>query len=448
MQEEDFTLDSLLADVPKQREEVKQAQDQASNKENFARFTAPVTEADIVEKIHGSIPKATRKSTGWAVHTWEVWAENRQKTSAEFPPKLSVITDKQLNYWLSRFVLEVRSKKGEQYQGGTLYSLCAGLQRHIRSQRRSLAVEGQVCDVDIYKDSAFGYFRCVLDSVMKDLHRQGVGNSTKSAEIMTPEMEEEMWKNNILGDDTPRKLIDTLVYCFGLNFAMRSGEEHRNLRPDMLQLVEPPNSAAYLVYTESGSKNRQGELKDRNKVTNKVVKYFANVEDPNRCGVRLYKKYMSLRPSDAPAKVFYLKPHPSYTSGYWYYPQPIGHNVLRETVKRLCSTLGKEGHYTNHSLRRTCATRLFQEGVEEQQIMSITGHRSTKAVRLYKEVSHEQQEETSKIIQNAKKFKAGPSTSISETGATFECTAKTSMTVSDKTRPVFNFHSCSVVFQN
>ena len=123
MQEEEFTLDSLLADVPKQREEVKQAQDQASNKENFARFTAPVTEADIVKKIHGSIPKATRKSTGWAVHTWEVWAENRQKTSAEFTPKLSVITDKQLNYWLSRFVLEVRSKKGEQYQGGTLLLL-------------------------------------------------------------------------------------------------------------------------------------------------------------------------------------------------------------------------------------------------------------------------------------------------------------------------------------
>ena len=96
--------------------------------------------------------------------------------------------------------------------------------------------------------------------------------------------------------------------------------------------------------------------------------------------MRLYKKYMSLRPPDAPPNVFYLKPHPSHSSGYWHYPQPIGHNVLRATVKRLCNGIGLEGYYTNHSLRQTCATRLFREGVEEQQIMNITGHRSSKAV--------------------------------------------------------------------
>ena len=55
-----------------------------------------------------------------------------------------------------------------------------------------------------------------------------------------------MWNENVLGEDNPAKLVDTLVYCFGLNFALRSGDEHRNLRPDMLQVVEPPNSTAYL----------------------------------------------------------------------------------------------------------------------------------------------------------------------------------------------------------
>ena len=62
-------------------------------------------------------------------------------------------------------------------------------------------------------------------------------------------------KCGILGEDTPAKLIDTLVYCFGFNFALRRVDEHRNLRPDMLQLVEPPDSTAYLLYIESGSKN-------------------------------------------------------------------------------------------------------------------------------------------------------------------------------------------------
>ena len=153
---------------------------------------------------------------------------------------------------------------------------------------------------------------------------------------------------------------------------------------------------AYILYTESGSKNRQGGLKER-KVPNKSMKYFANNANPSRCGVRLYQKYKLLRPRDAPIDVFYFKPFPKPRPGCWYYNRPIGHNVLRDTVNKLCSSIGAEGYFTNHSLRRTCATRLFQKGVEEQQIMSITGHRSSNAVRVYKEISHEQ-EETSKII--------------------------------------------------
>lgn len=83
------------------------------------------------------------------------------------------------------------------------------------------------------------------------------------------------------------------------------------------------------------------------------MKYFANVEDPSRCGVRLYKKYMSLRQPNAPHNISFLKPAPCpcNSGGYWYSAQLMGHNVLRDTVKRLCSGIGLDGHYTNHSLR-------------------------------------------------------------------------------------------------
>ena len=105
--------------------------------------------------------------------------------------------------------------------------------------------------------------------------------------------------------------------------------------------------------------------------------------------------------------VFYLKPHPEgcSRSGCWYYNRAVGHNVLSQTVKRLCNQAGVDGYFTNHSLRRTCATRLFQQGIDEQQIMSITGHRSSTAVRMYKQVSHEQEEKLSNLIQPVKKYK-------------------------------------------
>ena len=71
----------------------------------------------------------------------------------------------------------------------------------------------------------------------------------------------------------------------------------------------------------------------------------------------------------------------------WYTPTPVDHNALAKTVYCLCIAAGISGYKTNYSLRVTAATRLFNSGVEEQLIMSRTGHRSIEGVRTYKRVS-------------------------------------------------------------
>ena len=131
--------------------------------------------------------------------------------------------------------------------------------------------------LDIYKCQEFAVFRGTFDSVLKDLHSSGVSISTKQAEVISTDLEDRLWSEGVLGSDTPQKLLDTLVFCFGLNYALHSGREHRDLRPDMLTYVEPTtgNSRPYLQYDESGSKNNPSGLRER-KVTNKVVKIFAN----------------------------------------------------------------------------------------------------------------------------------------------------------------------------
>ena len=53
---------------------------------------------------------------------------------------------------------------------------------------------------------------------------------------------------------------------------------------------------------------------------------------------------------------------------------------------------------TNHSLRATCATRLYQSNIDEQIIMERTGHRSVSGVRAYKRTSEVQMENCSAII--------------------------------------------------
>ena len=68
-------------------------------------------------------------------------------------------------------------------------------------------------------------------------------------------------------------------------------------------------------------------------------------------------------------------------------------------MKRLCESAGITGYKTNHLLRVTAATRLFQSGVDEQVIKNVTGHRSVDGVRAYKRMSEEQYQDVSNILQ-------------------------------------------------
>ena len=117
-----------------------------------------------------------------------------------------------------------------------------------------------------------------------------------------------MWEKKILGDDTPESLLNTIIYMNSLYFALRSGQEHRNLRhnPCQIQVVERAGERSYLVYTEDVSKNNPRGIKGR-KLKPKIVHHHAN-SNPDRCFVRLFKKYISLRPTDRPDDAFYLAP--------------------------------------------------------------------------------------------------------------------------------------------
>ena len=72
-------------------------------------------------------------------------------------------------------MIEARNHNGEYYSGGTLYSLCAGIQRHIREKR----IESNGQAVDIHKDPDFAYFRKAFNSMLKCLHRQGIGTKLR-----------------------------------------------------------------------------------------------------------------------------------------------------------------------------------------------------------------------------------------------------------------------------
>ena len=72
--------------------------------------------------------------------------------------------------------------------------------------------------------------------------------------------------------------------------------------------------------------------------------------------------------------------------------------TLGKTVTRLCHSAGITGFKTNHSLRATSTTRLYESGIGEQLVMERTGHRSLEGVCSYKRTTDSQREVVSDIL--------------------------------------------------
>ena len=191
---------------------------------------------------------------------------------------------------------------------------------------------------------------------------------------------------------------------------MRSGEEHRRLRhnPSQLTLVEPPTGKAYVCYMEDMSKTNQAGLKQRKLIPKQVV-HHKNESNPSRCLVRLFQLYNSLCPADRPHHAFYLAPLVRRTETCWFRKAALGHNKLSQVVPRLMKSAGIPGYFTNHSLRATAATRLYDAQVDEATIMDRTGHRSTSGVRTYKRESDKLNELSSNVLNQGKRVKVDTS---------------------------------------
>ena len=361
--------------------------------EHPQRFAAPISDADVQEARKSAVPKNTAKNTTWAVKVWQDWRTHRfqiRGSPLDCPPHLLICSNAELDNWLCKFILEVRRQDGQPYPPQTLYGLACSIMRYVREVRPH---------VNFFKDADFDGFKRTLDGEMKRLRSTGLGVRPKRAEPITVNEENLMWEKGLLGSHSPQVLLHTMVYLCGLNFALRSGQEHRDLQLSQIELVEHTDQPPYLVYTENISKNNRGGLEQR-KMEAKQVVHHSNTTNPDRCFVTLFKKYVEHCPTSSQRKTsaFYLTPIRNPRTSVWYSTTPVGHNTLNQTVKQLCKQAGIPGFKTNHSLRVTSATRLFQSGMDEQLIMSRTGHRSVQGVRTYKRISDDQKQTISSVL--------------------------------------------------
>ena len=324
-----LTLEEINEVIAKQPET-------SGNSERNNRFASPISDNDLQQKYVDSIPKGTKKRNKWAINQYEMWAKQRQLLpgeSVDYPlPKneasLKEATVEALDYWMAKFIFEIRKKDGSVYRRESLISIIAGINAFFNSSNRN---------INFFKDECFTHFRQTLDLSCQESSK--IPHRKRQADVISHSAEEKMWSDGVLGDDEPEKLINTLLFLNGLHFALRSGQEHRSLSIDQISIIPPSETCKYycLEYIETVSKTNNGGFKTR--IDPKQVKHVdvQSLDNPQRSHVSLLRKYLSLRPPNS-CNAFYLTPLKS-DQRYWYKVSIDSISLYNIPYKRLISDL-------------------------------------------------------------------------------------------------------------
>ena len=338
----------------------------------------------------------TMKKVTWVKGMFQEWRYHRNM-SPDFSDivcdleDLNSITMETLKFALCRFITEVKKLDGTDFPPKTLYEIVVCIQFFLETE----GFHWRIITDDLFKEVRF-----TLDNVMKQHTQEGLGNNVKQADVLTISDEDILWNLGLLGTNSPDILLTTVMFTLGLSCSLRAGKEHYALRSipfnSQFTFLNDTEGKLYFRYCEDiGLKMNKGGLKHR-KITPKRVDVF-QIENPDRCPVRILSKYLSLLPVGHKCESLYLQPRKKFSPNNWFRDSPVGENRMRSFVKDLCNKAGIPGFYSNHSLRATSCTRMYNCDVEEQVIQEISGHRSL-AVRSYKRTSEKQCKNATKCI--------------------------------------------------
>ena len=359
-------------------------------------FKPPEDDNDISEYSKKRFAPQSKRKIMWAVNMYNHWRQNRM-TKPGVPYQIiqanlemmNGFTQSDLCYSMCRFVREVKKLDGSDYPPNTIRELVVMIQMFMHEN----GIFWKLLD-----NAAFLSLRNVVDNTMKQRHSEGLG-VRRSSDIISLDNENSLFGQGVLGDENPLQLLRTMIYIIGMHCALRGGIEHNKLRRpgcnSQFSVEKDDRGLERLVYKEDPlQKNNQGGLvcKGRSKVV-----YVYGATDKKRCPVTLFKKYVRLLPQTTSCAKFYLRCKKKQLPNLWYCDQPYGVNRIKSAVKEMCKEGGLIGHYTNHSLRATCASRMFDQNVPEQIIKEVTGHRSD-CVRVYKRTGDHLRQVASNVV--------------------------------------------------
>ena len=344
-----------------------------------------VVDSDIAIQnyIESQRPENTKKKT-----LYDINVVTRYFRSINETRELETIPAQELNVLLARFFVHIRKKDGGVYEPSTLTAFQRSIQRYLNDRGSS---------VNILKDQQFAKSRETLAARKRELvNEHAKGNRPKATRELTEAEENLLFEQGLFGDHEPEVLQRTVWWVIALHFGFRARDESRKLKWGDIYLDRDPetNNEILVWHAERGSKTRHGDGQHR-----RAFNPTAQATNTDRCPVKLFKKYESHRPAEMkrPDSPFFLainrrrKPE----CDIWYAKGPLGKNEIGKFLLKAAKAANLSGNISNHSVRKTCISRLMDAGVPENYVAQLSGHKNLKSLDSYKSASASDQRKMS-----------------------------------------------------
>ena len=324
--------------------------------------------ASVQKYIFTQRPENTVEKTEYDLPVWK-----RFFLEVGEARKIEEIPAEELNILICQFLMEIKKKDGGSYEPATLQSFQRSLQQYLKDKNSKL---------NILKNREFLKSREVLLSKKKQLvFEEARVNRPYAAKELSNAEEDLSFRTGEFGAENPE--------------ALHARDKSKKINwGDIVLQIDNETGEEFLIWkSERGSKTRRGNGDTR------ASNPTAQATNNERCPVFYYKEFKGHRPEEMNS-AFYLainyRRRPG--SNIWYMRAPLGKNEIGKLMKTAAQSAGLQGNFTNHTVRKTCISRLMDAEVPVNYVVQLSGHRNLKSLDSYLAASADHRRKMSLIL--------------------------------------------------
>lgn len=337
--------------------------------EKMDKVLSDEEEQKLVELEASSNSVATDKQTKMWVTKFKEFLESRGlSTSFEAVPK------RVLNDYLRAFYAQLRTKEGCFYAPASLICIRAALHRHLTSPLLNR-------DTNILTGEEFRRANGVLKAMVK-AYLSSDQVKPQSFERISNEDLIKVRKYFVENESSVTTLQEECLFNIIYYFQLRGRENLRALKKNTIgfKISENGREVAY-IQVPLLQKNVKPSLNAKEYEDVKSARMVEQPSDLGHCPVKRLHEYMNSLPVTTKDDTLFPCYNPKKKT--FSSKMVLGKDKLGSLMQTLSEKAKLSTRYTNHCLRVTGVNVLHENGLSNEEITNITGHKNPKSVQRY-----------------------------------------------------------------